>query len=447
MGRDVAAAEKFAERGHEVYAVAEHRNPSLADISEATNGLFFCIKDICDAEGVADCVEMANPDMFYTNDDNALAAGVVDAVIERNQVSDRRLPLLVPCPDKKSARIEWDKFYLRDILDDFGGKHNPMYRKATCEEELEEGMKYFATNEIDVVVKPRGLTGGKGVKVMGPHLSSHEEALSYGHEVLEDPAQNGLVLEEAMKGREFTIMAYSDGKKMAFAPPTYDYPYREDGDKGPGTGGMGSFTMPAGRQLPFLSKGDFSEALNVMLQVQNKLRHDQHEFRGTLYGSFFVTDKGLRVTEFNARGGDPEMMNVINLLQDDVDLAEVLAAIAKGELTPDQVRFKPLASAALYLVSPDYAYDRDSDPYHFNMDKAAIRGNGCKPYLVAAERDDSSGGYKTVGTSRTLAMVALGETPWEARDKIHGAIEDGFEGPLEYRQDIASKDYIDSLKL
>ena len=95
-----------------------------------------------------------------------------------------------------------------------------------------------------MAVKPAGLTGGKGVKVMGPHLADHEAAREYAASLLDKGEQ--VLIEERITGAEFTIQAISDGRTVVCPPSTYDYPYRYDGDEGPGTGGMGSLSM-AGR--------------------------------------------------------------------------------------------------------------------------------------------------------------------------------------------------------
>jgi phosphoribosylamine--glycine ligase len=439
MGRDAAAAERFAQFGHEVHTIAEHRNPSLVDICDETGGLYFCVNDMTDVNGVANCVKQVNPQMFYTNYDDALAAGVVDAAREAKP------NILIPSPNKEAARIEWDKSYLREIIDDIDPKYNPLYRKATSEEEVEEGIRFFEEQDKAVAVKPFGLSGGKAVKLMGPHLDSYKDAKKYGVDLLSEFHPSGVSLEELMEGHEFTLQGFCDGQKLLPFPATYDYPYREDGDKGPGTGGMGDFTMRPDEQLPFLAQRDYEEAVDVMQSVVNRLHASGNEFKGTIYGSFFMTEEGLEVTEFNARGGDPEMMNIVNLLDDNIDLAEVLSQTARGELNQNSIRFKQLASTALYLVSPDYAREGGGSRYEFDVNPEAIARNGCRHYLVGAERDSSTGKFATVGSSRTLAMLSLGQTPWEAREKIHQAIEDGFDGPLEYRQDIGSKVYINGL--
>lgn len=444
MPRDVAAAENFAEHGHEVHIIGEHRNPSLVNVTEETGGQYVCVQDITNPDDLAPCIASINPDMFYTNHDDSLAAGVVDAVREEFKGMDRRAPLLIPSPDREAARIEWDKSYLRQIIDEIAPKYNPAYKKATTEEEIAESVKFFEEQDMGIAVKPFGLSGGRAVRLTGIHLDGYKEAEKYGLEILDEYEPRGVSMEQLLEGHEFTIMAYTDGSTLAPAPATYDYPFREDEDKGPGTGGMGSFTMPEGEQLPFLTDEDYQEAVDVMRQVQDRLKADGKEFKGTLYGSFFMTKDGLKITEFNARAGDPEMINVINLLEDDIDLAEVLASIASGELDPNMIRYQNLASAVVYLVSPDYAY-RQGEPHSFELDSGAVKRHDCKHYFAAAENDESPGRYRTVGSSRTLALAALGKTPWDARSKIDEAIREGFDGDLQYRNDIASEEYIKGL--
>lgn len=437
MGRDVAAAEKFAQHGHEVYPVGPHLNPSLVEIAEKSGGKFYQVENAMDEDVLGECLEDSGAEMFYTNSDDALAGGIVDMV--RGQNPD----LLIPSPDKEASKIEWDKFYARDIVDRIHEKYNPLYLPVENKEGLEEAIEILWAAEKEAVVKPRGLTGGKGVKVMGPHLGDYADVRKYAKKILADPNQKGLILEEKIEGREFTIQAYTDGQTLVVPPTTYDYPYREDGDKGPGTGGMGCFTMPAGQNLPFLTIRDHKEAVGVMQDVLKYLDDDWQEFRGTLYGSFFQTEEGIKVVEFNSRIGDPEGISIVDLLKDDVDLAEVLEKIATGDLDEKDVRFKKMASAVIYLVSPGYAY-KSNLTYEFGVDAEAIADNDCRSYHVASRRVGENT-FKTVGSSRTLAVSALAQTPWEARDKILDAIDEGVSGPLEFRQDIGSKEYIDNL--
>jgi phosphoribosylamine-glycine ligase len=130
---------------------------------------------------------------------------------------------------------------------------------------------------------------------------------------------------------------------------------------------------------------------------------------------------------------------------DDVDFSEVLRQVATGELRQDSVRYKKMASAMLYLVAPEYGYGK-GPAYEFGMDRDAVERLGCNVRFAAAEQIGGSR-FRTVGTSRSVGLSALGATPWEAREKIHAAIAQGFERPLplQYRSQVAEKAYIDSL--
>ncbi len=242
-------------------------------------------------------------------------------------------------------------------------------------EEVHGAIDFFEVRHQEIVIKPRNLTGGKGVKVMGKHFESFQEGEEYALHVLAAQNQTGVEVQEKLEGHEFTLQLLTDGSTMVKPPATYDYPYREDGDKGPGTGGMGSFTMPAGEQLPFITDNDYEEAVGLMEKVLLKLKEKGHDYKGVLYPTFFKTAEGLKIVEINARGGDPELVNTLDLMEDDVDFGEVLRSISAGELTEESVRYKKLASAMIYLVSPDYGY-RKGTSYEFGLNPKIINELG-----------------------------------------------------------------------
>jgi phosphoribosylamine---glycine ligase len=452
MGRDEATVDRL--EGHKLHILGEWENPGLVEKAEASGGQFKVIDSIKNVELIADHVQAIEPDMFLTNFEDALAAGVVDVI--KRRVADKRMPnLLLPCPDRAAAQPEWDKWELRKMVDEIDPKFNPLNRFVSNEEELWDALEFYEQEGIEVALKPRNLAGGKGVKVMGPQLRGYEgqddvvdgrpTTLEYGLIVLRDKNQTGLEVQEKLEGHEFTLQLFTDGTILIKPPATYDHPYREDGDKGPGTGGMGAFTMQAGEQLPFITEDDYNEAVALMQDLLVLLKERGLDYKGILYPTFFKTADGLKIVEVNARGGDPELINILDLLEDDIDYAQVLKLIALGELEPDSVRYKKLASAMLYLVSPEYAY-RNGPVYVFDMDPETIRANDCLIRYAAAEKI-AHNKFRTVGSSRTVGLSALGKTPWEARAKIHAAIGAGFGSslPLKYRQDIGDKGYIQAL--
>lgn len=438
MGRDEAVADRL--EGHKLHVLGQWPNPGLVEKAQASGGSFRIIDSITDVETIGDHVEAIEPDMFWTNFDDALAAGVADAV--RSRVPD----VLIPSPNQESARVEWDKFYLRRLIDEIDPNYNPINFMTTTVRAMNEAIRAFELDGTEIVIKPRNLTGGKGVKVMGKHFYTYDEAWRYASEVLHADNQTGVEIQEKLEGHEFTLQVFTDGNTVVRPPATYDYPYREDGNTGPGTGGMGTFTMPAGKQLPFMNQEDYDEALALSEKLLASLKERGHNFKGVFYPTFFKTPKGLKIVEVNARGGDPELINILDLIEDDVDFAEVLKLIATGELTQDSVRFKKLASAMIYLVSPDYAYKK-GPAYSFTLNREVVNNIGCNVRFAAAVRL-AGNHYRTVGSSRTVGLSALGDTPWDARDKIHEAIENGFGQPLalQYRDEVAQQEYIKALK-
>ncbi len=177
--------------------------------------------------------------------DEPLAAGVVDALLAQGTSAVG--------PTRAGAEIEWNKAFARELLAEVAPDAVPALRVVRRAEEVAGAMAFFGSTPV--AVKPAGLTGGKGVKVMGPHLADHGEAAQYARSLLarEQAPEESVLIEERILGAEFTIQAISDGQTVVFPPSTYDYPYRFDGDEGPGTGGMGSLSMP-GATLPFMTR-------------------------------------------------------------------------------------------------------------------------------------------------------------------------------------------------
>lgn len=444
MGRDEAVADRLSE--HTLHILGQWENPGLVEKAEASGGNFQVIDSITDVELVADYVQSVEPDMFFTNFDDSLAAGVVDAI--KRRVDDRRVPnLLIPCPDKSASRVEWDKFYLRELINEINPSYNPLNFMVETTDAANDAISYFRGTGLEIALKPRGLTGGKGVKVQGKHFKTYEEAEIYASQVLTDANQEGLEVQEKIVGHEFTLQLFTDGKTLIRPPITYDYPYREDGDEGPGTGGMGTFSMKPDECLPFTDESDYDEAVVLMEQLLETLSERGHEYKGVLYPTFFKTQDGLKIVEVNARGGDPELINILDVMEDGVDFGEVLKQIATGELTNDSIRYKNMASAMLYLVSPDYGY-RKGPTYEFALDPMVTETFDCLVRFAAAEKIET-GKYRTVGSSRTVGISSLADTPWGAREKILAFVQSGFKHPLllDFRSQVADERYIKGLEL
>jgi phosphoribosylamine--glycine ligase len=474
----VALAENFAEHGHTVSVIAPYANPNLYDIAKQSGGELYEVKGLKNVWGVANCLEKIQPkiDMALTNLDDALASGERDEIESRVDLM-RRNGLLLPMPNREGAKIEWDKFFLRELVEEIeGGRRefgetswNPYHirieknqKPKDRHEAVKAAIQFFREKGIEFVVKPRNLTGGKGVQVMGKHFDSYEAGEKYAFAVLDADDQEGVEIQEKLTGHEFTLQIFTDGETIIEPPETFDYPYRRDGDEGPGTGGMGAFSMAPGEHLPFVTQEDYDAAIGLTREILRRLKERGIDYKGIIYPSFFKTDKGLKIVEINARGGDPELINIVDLVQPDIDLAEVYRQIAAGELLPDSVRFQNAASAMVYLVHPDYGKKKmvvrrgrrkhviEPDAVQFDFDMAAARAKDVRVRFAAAQRlrRDGRDRFHTVSASRILGLSALsgeGGKPWEAREKILAAIAAGFGGrrpPLDYREEVAAEAYI-----
>jgi phosphoribosylamine--glycine ligase len=412
----------------ELHAFVGHENPSIV-LHAAASGGSHEVGDVCDPSAVAAFARARDIDLAMVSADEPLAAGVVDALLAQGTPTVG--------PTSAGAEIEWNKTFARELLAEVAPEAAPRLRVAHDRREVDEAIAYFGS--LPVAVKPPGLTGGKGVKVMGPHLASHQEARDYAVSLLEaGKGAAGVHIEERIVGAEFTIQAISDGRTVVFPPSTYDYPYRFDGDTGPGTGGMGSLSMP-GATLPFMTQAHYEQACSIIQGVIERLDEQGRHFSGVMNSGFFATADGVKVIEFNARFGDPECMNVMSLFNG--SWPEVMRQISAGSLTAQDVPLREEASLVLYLVSPDYAL-RPGRAYDFTLERERIEGNGCHVFFSSAVQT-GEGSYQTVGTSRAVALATTAPTLEQARLRV---VECAESVPvLEWRRDVGQTSYLNGL--
>jgi phosphoribosylamine--glycine ligase len=427
-GRESALAMRMAEHS-ELHAFLGHENPSILAASAASGGGHE-LGDVCDPQAVAAFARAREIDIAMVSSDEPLAAGVVDAL---HAQGTRAVG-----PTRAGAEIEWNKAFARSLLAEVAPEACPLLRVARDAGEVDEAFAAFGT--APVVVKPSGLTGGKGVKVMGPHLAGHAQARDYALGLLERGAEGESVLiEERITGAEFTIQAISDGRTVVFPPSTYDYPYRYDGDRGPGTGGMGSLSLP-GATLPFMTEEHYAQACSIVERVIAALAEQGRHFSGVMNSGFFATADGVKVIEFNARFGDPECMNIMSIFAG--SWPHVMERICERALTAGDVPLRPEASVVLYLVSPDYAL-RPGPVYEFALDRERIEADGARVFFSSAVAA-GEGRYRTVGTSRAVALAGTADELEQARALVSRCAESVT--VLEWRRDVGDCAYLDGLR-
>ncbi|MBL7006036.1 MAG: phosphoribosylamine--glycine ligase, partial [Spirochaetia bacterium] len=273
-------------------------NPGIMTICGDTEGTYRK-GNITSPESVLTFAEEIKADVVVIGPEAPLAAGVPDILRKNN------IPVLGP--DKNSAKIETSKSYARDFLYRILPESCPDFRVLS---DIFEAEMFLLQLGDSYVIKADGLTGGKGVKVSGDHLTSLDAAMTYCRELL-TPDKSQLVIEEKLVGEEFSLMTITDGKTCIHMPAVQDHKRAFNDDLGPNTGGMGSYS-DSDHSLPFLSREDISEARRMNEAVIAALGKEHGKpYRGILYGGFMAVSRGVKIIEYNARFGDPESLNLL----------------------------------------------------------------------------------------------------------------------------------------
>ena len=419
-GREHAIARAVAasDRDVELYAAASNRNPGIAALAAGYEAV-----EETDPDAVVAAAEAVDATLAVVGPEAPLAAGVVDAL--------EAAGVYAFGPPADAARIETDKAYQRRFMAEHGVPGTPAFEVF---DDLEAACAYIDAAGVDLAVKPAGLTGGKGVRVIGDQVTP-DEAKAY----LRASDHDTVVLEERLVGEEVTVQAFVANGSVRPTPAVQDHKRAYEGDLGPNTGGMGSYS-DAGPLLPFMTEADYDRAVEILEATVAALP----DYRGVLYGQFMLTADGPKVVEFNARFGDPEAMNTLPVLE--TDLVDVLVAAREGEALP-ALDFAPLATVCKYAVPEGYPEEPAAGARVTVDDEAA--GDALLFYASVDERDD--GLYTT--TSRSFAVVGVADTIPDAEAIAEGALEAAGTEGLRVRHDIGTRalvqrriDHMDALR-
>lgn len=416
--REHAIAEALARSASQPRLVCfgSARNPGIAQLCSG-----YAVGSMTKAEPIAAFAKEQGATLAIIGPEAPLAVGTADALWAAS----------VPTvgPTQSLARIESSKSFTRDLLAKHGIPGNPYFQRfealsAANEAELIALLERFAGRHV---IKDDGLAGGKGVKVCGDHLHSLEESLAFCREL--SNAGHPFVIEEKLEGEEFSLISFSDGRTLAHMPAVQDHKRAFEGDKGPNTGGMGTYSDADG-SLPFLRADDIAAAQKINEQVAAALAEECGvPYQGILYGGFMATRDGVRLIEYNARFGDPECLNLLTLLTS--DFASICRAIPAGTLDRVPVVFAALASVCKYVVPEGYPdAPRKGDEVRLPEEIPA----SARLYLGAVDQVDGL----LVGTgSRTVAVVATAPT-LSAAELIAEQVITTIPGPFFHRADIGT---------
>ncbi len=405
----------------ELYIVGDALNPGIENIAKE-----YLVGTTKDPAIVVEFAERVRPDFCIVGPEAPIASGVVDALEKAGFKSCS--------PLKTVGRLESSKSFTRDLLAKYGIAGNPKFKVFERGPEYEvsddEVKAFFDELGDDFVVKADGLKGGKGVKVSGDHLNGRAEGLAYALECLNEGGR--VVVEEKLIGQEFSLMSFCDGIHTSEMPAVQDHKRAYEGDKGPNTGGMGTYSDANGL-LPFLTEADIEAAQNITHKVAKAL-HDETGvyFKGIMYGGFMAVKNGVRLIEYNARFGDPEAMNVLPLLK--TDFVELCESMINGALDKLNIEFEKKATVCKYLVPNGYP----DTPCKGEKITVGEIPKGVRAYYASVNKKND-GLY--LSGSRAIAFVGIANTLEEAEKLAQSAVS-SVEGPVFYRKDIGTKELI-----
>ncbi|GAA2109371.1 phosphoribosylamine--glycine ligase [Actinomadura alba] len=377
-------------------------NPGTAEIADNH------VLDPTDPVAVVELARRIRPELVVIGPEAVLIAGVADAV--------RRAG--IPCfgPDAAAARIEGSKAFAKEIMEAAGV---PTAASRVCEsdDEVRAALDLFGP---PYVVKDDGLAAGKGVVVTEDRAAAEEHAGSCGR----------VVVEEYLEGPEISLFALSDGTHSVPLLPAQDFKRAYDGDEGPNTGGMGAYTP-----LPWAPAGLVDEVMSTVVQpVIDELRNRRTPYVGVLYAGLALTPAGIRVIEFNARFGDPEVQVVLDRLA--TPLATLLQSCAIGGL-PENTRleWKPGAAVTVVVAAENYPADPVKGDVVAGIEEAdAVPG----AYVLHAGTKYSQQLLVAAG-GRVLDVVGTGPDLAAARATAYEAVDKIRMRGMRYRSDIAAK--------
>ena len=393
-------------------------NPGIAELCDE-----IIIDDINNPQNAGRYAKEINATLAIIGPENPLANGVSDILW------DLGIPTIGP--KKNLAQIEVSKSFTRNLQKTYQIPGAPIYKYFKSMEGVSEFLKKLGEN---YVVKYDGLAGGKGVKVSGDHLKNHHDAIEYCDNLIQKGST--FLIEEKFIGEEFSLMSFCDGTNIKHMPAVQDHKRAYDGDLGPNTGGMGSYS-DQNHSLPFLKDSDIIEAQNINRETLKALKeHFKEDYKGILYGGFMATANGIKLIEYNARFGDPEAMNVLSILK--TDLVEICEHIINGSLDKIDIQFENKATVCKYAVPEGYP---DNPIKNESIDVSKVKNSDLLYYASVDIKD----GVLVESGSRTIATVGISNSIFSA-EKIAEESISCVEGPLFHRTDIGTPLLIEKRK-
>jgi phosphoribosylamine--glycine ligase len=373
--------------------------------------------NVQDVGTLADLAESVGADLTVVGPEAPLVAGIADMFASRN--------LRVVGPAKAAAMLEGSKVFAKEFMARNG---IPTARFTVCDSPHSARAALKSAYEFPVVVKADGLAAGKGVRIAAEPDEFEAAINAMMVERVFGEAGSRVLVEECLVGEEASLMIFTDGRDYKVIAPARDYKRVSDGDRGPNTGGMGSFSTPG-----LIERQTLATIRRLIIEpTLEGMRAEGNPFRGVLYIGLMLTADGPRVIEYNARLGDPETQAILPRLE--TDLVDIFDSIVDRRIGRSEVAWSNDSCVCVVAASGGY-------PGQFEKGKP-IRGldavdsmEGTVVFHAGTEAGQQ-GGLLTAG-GRVVGVTAIAASLAEARSRAYRAIQAlSFDG-MHYRRDIA----------
>ena len=370
-----------------------------------------------DVGGLLTWAQANRPDLTVVGPEAPLCAGVVDAFAAAG------LRVFGPC--QAAAKLEGSKRFAKEIMQ-AAGVPTARAQTFTVAAAAVQALPAF---RIPVVIKADGLAAGKGVVVAQTRAEAEGAIRSMLVDNVFGAAGASVLIEEFLEGEEASILALTDGERVALLPASQDHKRVFDADQGPNTGGMGAYSpapVVTPELLPIIRD-------RILLPTLRELRRRGIVFKGVLYAGLMIGPNGPQVVEFNCRFGDPETEVVLPRLAG--DLIPLLEACIDGTLDPAQVRTIPDACVTVVMTSRGYPGSYPRGLLISGLDEAARKPNVLVFHAGTALRN----GQTVTAGGRVLAVTATGTDLRAAVANAYAGVAPIHFDGAHYRKDIAHR--------
>ena len=408
-GREHAICSAFKKSKYNVELYCAPGNAGISEIATCVN-----IK-ATDIPAMVKYAKENEIELVFVAPDDPLALGMVDALEEAG--------IRAFGPKKNAAIIEASKSFSKEFMKKYG---IPTAKYETFDN-IVEAEKYLEKADMPIVLKADGLALGKGVII----ANTRDEAIQALHDIMQDKkfgsAGDKVVIEEFLTGPEATILVFTDGKTYKIMPSSQDHKKAYDGDKGLNTGGMGAFSPS-----PKVTKEKIAEIeKNIIIPTINGLNEIGRTFKGVIYFGLMLTNKGVKVIEYNARFGDPETEAILPLLK--TDIVDICNACIDGTLGNLDIEWEDKTGFCVVIASGEYpgsVVKGHEIKIGSLSDKITLFHSGTK----------YENGHLVNNGGRVICVTTIAKDIAEAREIVYKEIDKIQFENCRYRKDIGIKD-------